>query len=175
MERNEKVNAIIEWFEDNEEVFNDCIEELDSYNGYLGDDRYYSMDELDELYSGQDATEILRRAFYGYDAETWHTDSHGEKEHGPFNPNRDYFTYNGYGNLVSADYKDYSAYLDEYAVESMAENRRYIDEIDDDPELSELFDKLEYDEEDEAEDEAAHYAEMLNETDEEDTEGANDD
>ena len=36
----EKINAIIEYFENNEETFNDCIEELDSYNGYLGDDRY---------------------------------------------------------------------------------------------------------------------------------------
>ena len=148
MERNEKVNAIIEWFEDNEDVFNDCIEELDGYNGYLGDDRYYSMDELSELYSGADPIELLNRAYFGHDAETWHTDSHGEKEYGPFNPNRDYFTFNGYGNLVSADYKDYSAFLDKYAVESMAENRNYIYEIDNDPDLRELFDALE-DEEDE--------------------------
>lgn len=153
MERNEKVNAIIEWFKDNEDVFNECIEELDSYNGYLGDDRYYSMDELDELYSGQAASEILYRAFYGYDAETWHTDSHGEKEYGPFNPNRDYFTFNGYGNLVSADHKDYSAFMGEWTVEAMAEDRNYIDGIDNDPDLRELFDALE-DEEDEEEQEA---------------------
>ena len=153
MERNEKVNAIIEWFEDNEDVFNDCIEDLDSYNGYLGDDRYYSMDELSELYSGADPIELLNRAYFGHDAETWHTDSHGEKEYGPFNPNRDYFTFNGYGNLVSADYKDYSAFLDKYAVESMAENRNYIYEIDNDPDLRELFDALE-DEEGEEEQEA---------------------
>ena len=153
MERNEKVNAIIEWFEDNEEVFNDCIEELDSYNGYLGDDRYYSMDELNELYSGTDPIELLNRAYFGHDAETWHTDSHGEKEYGPFNPNREYFTFNGYGNLVSANYKDYSAFLDKYAVESMADNRNYIWEINHNPELRELFDALE-DEEDEEEQEA---------------------
>jgi hypothetical protein len=143
MEREQALKNIIEYFEQNEDIFNDCIEDLDSYNGYLGDDRYYSMDELDELYSGQGATEILMRAFYGYDAETWHTDSHGEKEYGPFNPNRDYFTYNGYGNLVSADYKDYSAYLGKYAVESMAENRGHLWYIDNTPELSELFDELE--------------------------------
>ena len=147
MERNEKVNAIIEWFEDNEDVFNDCIEELDSYNGYLGDDRYYSMDELSELYRGADPIELLNSAYFGHDEETWHTDIHGEKERGPFNPNREYFTFNGYGNLVSANYKDYSAFLDEYAVESMAENRRYIYGIDGDPYLRELFDALENDEE----------------------------
>lgn len=136
-------NAILEWFEDHEDEYNAAIEELDSYNGYLGDDRYYSMDELDELYSGVEPSEILRRAFYGYDSETWTTDSHGEKEYGAFNPNRDYFTFNGYGNLVSADYKDYTAHLDSYLIDSMSENRRYIDTIDENDELSELFDKLE--------------------------------
>ena len=145
--REAAINAIIDWFDNNEEVFNNCIEELDSYNGYLNDDRYYSMDELNELYNGQDATEILCRAFYGYDEETWTTDSSGNKEYGAFNPNRDYFRFNGYGNLVSADYKDYSGQLDHYAVESMSENRNYIDSIDDNDELAALFDALEADEE----------------------------
>ena len=145
MEREQALKNIIEYFEQNEDVFNDCIEDLDSYNGYLGDDRIYSMEELDEIYNGQEPTEILRRAFYGYDAETWHADSHGEKEYGPFNPNRDYFTFNGYGNFVSADYKDYSDKIDEYAIEQMSDNRQWIDEIDNDEELSKLFDILEDD------------------------------
>lgn len=135
--------AIIEFFKENEDVFNDCIEELDGYNGYLNDDRYYSMDELDELYTGTEPSEILRRAYYGYDAETYITDGSGNKEYGQFNPNREYFTYNGYGNLVSADYKDYSAHLDKYAIEAMSENRNYIDTIEDNEELTELFDELE--------------------------------
>lgn len=143
MSKESIIKKIVAWFEENEDVFNDCIEELDSYNGYLGDDRYYSMDELDELYNGVEASEVLRRAFYGYDEETYHTDSHGEREYGPFNPNRDYFRFNGYGNLVSADYKDYSAQLDHYAVEEMAENRDEISTIDDNEELSDMFDELE--------------------------------
>lgn len=135
--------AIIEFFKENKDVFNDCIEELDGYNGYLNDDRYYSMDELDELYTGTEPSEILRRAYYGYDAETYTTDGSGNREYGQFNPNREYFTYNGYGNLVSADYKDYSGRLDNYAVEAMSENRNYIDTIEDNEELAELFDELE--------------------------------
>ena len=142
----EEITAdIIAYFENNEDVFNDCMEELDGYNGYLGDDRYYSMDELDEFYNGVEPSEILRRAFYGYDSETYTTDGSGNREYGAFNPNRDYFTYNGYGNLVSADYKDYSAYLDHYAVEAMSENRSYIDTIADTDELNALFDELEQD------------------------------
>lgn len=101
------------------------------------------MDELDELHSGTEPSKILRRAFFGYDEETYTTDRDGNKTYGAFNPNRDYFRYNGYGNLVSADYKDYSGQLDKYAVESMSENRRYIDSIEQSDELAALFDELE--------------------------------
>lgn len=134
---------IIQYFKENEDVFNDCIEELDSYNSYLGDDRYYSMDELNDLYSGTEPQEILFRAFYGYDEDTYTTDGSGNKTYGAFNPNREYFRYNGYGNLVSADYKDYSDKLDGYAIEAMSEDRNYIDSIENDDILSGLFDELE--------------------------------
>lgn len=146
----EEVTAdIIKYFQDNEDVFNDCMEELDGYNGYLGDNRYYLMDELDEFYRDSDPLEILRRAYYGRDDNTWTTDSSDNKTYGEFNPNRDYFYYNGYGNLVSSDYKDYFHLLDNYAIEAMNENRCYIDSIDNDEELTALFDELEAAAEDE--------------------------
>lgn len=141
------VKKIIEFFNENEDIFNSCIEELDSYNGYLRDDRYYSMDEIDEFYSGTDPLELLRRAYYGRDDDNYTTDSSGNKTYGEFNPNRDYFYYNGYGNLVSSDYKDYSHKLDEYAIEEMSENRQYIDSIDGDDDLAALFDELEQEDE----------------------------
>lgn len=140
----EEITAdIIAYFEENEEEYNRAIEELDGYNGYLNDDRYYSMDDFNELHNGLQPDELLRRAFYGYDEETYITDSNGNKTYGAFNPNRDYFRYNGYGNLVSADYKDYSANLDEWAVKAMSEHRYYIDSIEDSEELAALFDELE--------------------------------
>ena len=135
--------AIIEFFEENEEIFNACMEELDSYNGYLGDDRYYCMEELDELYSDTKPIDLLYRTFYGHDDDTWTTDASGNKTYGEFNPNRTYFYYNGYGNLVSSDYKDYTGRLDHYAVEEMSENRDYINTIKDNEELTSLFDELE--------------------------------
>jgi hypothetical protein len=141
------IKEIIAYFEENEDIFNACIEELDSYNGYLNDDRYYEMEMLNEFYSGTDPIELLQRAYYGRDDDTWTIDASGNKTYGEFNPNRDYFYYNGYGNLVSSDYKDYSAHLDEYAINAMSENRQYIDTIDDNDELSALFDELELDEE----------------------------
>lgn len=134
---------IIQYFKENEDIFSDCMEELDSYNGYLGDDRYYSMEELNDLYSGQEPQEILLRAFYGFDADSWHTDRGGNKIYGAFNPNRDYFYLNGYDNLVSSDYKDYSNKLDEYAIKEMRENRGNIDSIENDDTLAGLFDELE--------------------------------
>ena len=134
---------IVEYFKNNEEIYNNCIEELDGYNGYLGDNRYYPMDELNEFYRDSDPLEILYRAFYGQDDDTWTTDSTGNKTYGEFNPNREYFYYNGYGNLVSSDYKDYSFLLDIYAIKAMSENRNYIDSIETDETLQKLFDELE--------------------------------
>ena len=142
----EEITAdIIAYFKNNEDIFNDCMEELDGYNGYLNDNRYYLMEELDDFYRDSDPLEILYRAYYGRDDDTWTTDNTGNKTYGEFNPNREYFYYNGYGNLVSSDYKDYSHLLDNYAIEAMNENRCYIDSIDNDEELTALFDELEQD------------------------------
>lgn len=146
MEREKVVEKIVEYFRENEDIFNDCIEELDSCNDYLGDDRYYCMDEMSELFYGEDPIRLLNMAFFGHDSETWTTDASGDRIYGEFNPNREYFTFNGYGNFVSADYKDYSAYMGAYAVEEMADNRQWIDTIESDDELSALFDLLEEDE-----------------------------
>lgn len=138
----EAVEALMEYFRDNEEEFNEAIESLDSWNGYLGDDRYYSMDELDEIYSGTEPTEILYRAFYGHDEDSYTTDSRGNKEYGQFNPNREYFYFNGYGNLVSTDYKDYSDKLDDYAIREMIDNRDKIDLASISDELEEMCDAI---------------------------------
>lgn len=136
---------IIEYFKKNEEVFNDCMEELDSYNGYLGDNRYYPIEELDEICNGTEPSEIIRQAFFGYDEETYNTDrdENENKTYGAFNPYRDYFRYNAYGNLVSADYKDYSSMLEPFTIEAMRENRDYIESIENEEELKTLFDEFE--------------------------------
>lgn len=146
--KNDVIDRIINYLETNEDIARECLEQLDGYNGYLGDDRYYPMEELDELYNGQDPLEVLYRAYYGYDEDSYTTDSSGNKDYREFNPNRKYFKFNGYGNLVSTDYPDYSGLLDHYAVETMLENRTYIDAIDEDDELKALFDELEKEAED---------------------------
>jgi len=135
-------NDIINYFQENESVFNECIEEIDSYNGYLNDSRYYPMEELGLYFSEVDPIELLNRAFYGHD-ESYHTDEYGQKHYEAFNPNREYFSFNGYGNLVSSDEKDYSGFLDEYFINALIENRGNLYCIDENEELSSMFDDLE--------------------------------
>lgn len=131
MDKKTAYDIIIKYFNDHTEEFNQMIEELNSYSGFAEDDMFYEMDILDEFFSGTEPCEILRRAFYGYDADTWTKNSYGEKEYGPFNPNRKYFSFNGYGNFISSDYKDYTHLLDDYFVEELikyASNVWYLPE-----------------------------------------------
>lgn len=132
---NEKLNDIIEYFENNLDVFADCIEELDGYDGYLDDNRLYPMCELDDILCGKSATEIIDLV-----------------EGNDFNTNDDYFYYDIYG-LKSTDDREghYEDYIDEYVVERMSQYRRWVDTIDRTDELCELFDSYEAgdDEEDE--------------------------
>lgn len=141
--KNEILSEIKEYFKDNPDIFNECLEEADGWDGLLGDDRYYNMEKIDDLFSDNSITDILNRAYFGYDEETYTTDGSGQRDYGQFNPNRNYFRFNGYGNLVSADYPDYSDQLDDYTIQRLCEDRQHIDSIDRYDELSELFDALE--------------------------------
>lgn len=99
------------------------------------------MDELDDFYPEVEPSEILRRAFFGYD-DVYST---SEKK-APFNPNRDYFYINGYGNLVSTDERDYSAYLDEEFVEDIIDNASNLDLSDGAQEILEKYEDQEEEE-----------------------------
>lgn len=142
--RENTIEKIVAYFREDENLLEECLEQLDAYNGCLGDSRYVSMEELRYYFS--DPMDILYRAFYGHDDDTWTTDGIGNREYGPFNPNREYFYFNGYGNLVSSNYKDYSGWIDKWAVEDMCRYRTWIDAIDDNDELRALFDELETEE-----------------------------
>ena len=114
----ELVKELMNYYRENMNDFNNDIEELDRWNGCLYDDKIYPMDDLNEFFSNEKPDEIIRRAFYGYD-ETYTKDEQRE----PFNPNRNYFHFNGYGNLVSIDEKDYSDYLDIAFIQDIIDNR----------------------------------------------------
>lgn len=136
------INRIREYFKDNPEIFNTCVEQLDDYSEYLNGEHYYSMDEFDEICFGLTPTEIALKIYYGFDADSYTTDGYGNKSYSEFNPNRKYVLYNGLGNFISSDVKDYSDCLDDYIINAMNENREYIDEIYENDDLLELFNEL---------------------------------
>ena len=111
------VDELMNYYRENMEDFVNDIEELDNRTGCLYDDKIYPMDELNELFQGTEPDEIIRRAFYGYDEPI-----NKDEERLPFNPNREYFYFNGYGNLVSIDEKDYSSYIEESFIQDIIDN-----------------------------------------------------
>ena len=135
--------TLLNYYQQNEEDFNHDIEELDSWlrNGILGDNCIEDMDFLNELYQGKDATEILRRAYFGHDDDTWHEEN-GERVYGEFNPNRDYFYFIGKGNLVSTDERDYIDYLDLDHVEDIIDNEGHLDLSDGAQEIIDYYDEV---------------------------------
>ena len=133
------VKELLTYYQQNEDDFNHDIEELDSWNGCLYDRRLEPMEMLDEIYQGKDVTEILRRAYYGHDDDSWHIED-GEKVYDEFNPNRDYFYFNGYGNLVSTDERDYSDFLDENYVQDIIDNENNLDMSDGAQEIIDNYD-----------------------------------
>lgn len=76
------------------------------YNNNMFDDEILSYDTLEELIqnSSEGGLYWINRFFYGSD------DYNNE---GGANPNRDYFTFNGYGNIESFDYI-YNSYSGEF-------------------------------------------------------------
>ena len=132
----EKILEVLKGMEDGDliSVWNEYCDKCNMY-----DDRIYYMEEIDDLFSGQDVTYILNRAFFGHDQ--WSDNSE-------FNPNRAYFTFNGYGNLISLDWISYNEYADSFGdciddsalVDYIVENndslynddiQNVLDEIDD--------------------------------------------
>ena len=114
----ELVEKLLEYYKENKEDFANDIEVLDDWTGCLYDDKIYPMEELNEFFSNEKPDEIIRRAFYGYDEPI-----NENEQRQPFNPNREFFYFNGYGNLVSIGEKDYSDYLDIAFIQDIIDNR----------------------------------------------------
>ena len=65
------------------------LQHMNGYDGCFEEATYYDMDEFDEFMSNCTPMKIAQMIFYG-----------------DFNPNNDYFRFNAYGNLESADWHD---------------------------------------------------------------------
>ena len=76
------------------------VQEVNSYNGDLDYLEFYDMDSFNDIMNGLDPDELARRIF-----------------HGDFNPNHEYFEFNGYGNLESLSEYDVEKELLDYEEE----------------------------------------------------------
>lgn len=132
---------LLNYYQENDDDFNHDIEEMDSWSGCLGDCRIEPMYVLDEIYQSKQVTEVLRRAYFGYDDDSWHEEN-GKRAYGEFNPNRDYFYFNGCGNLVSTDELDYSDYLDVDYVQDIIDNECHLYLSDGAQEIIDSYDEL---------------------------------
>ena len=65
------------------------LQHMNGYDGCFEEATYYDMDEFNEFMSNYTPMEIAQMIYFG-----------------EFNPNDDYFRFNGYGNLESADWQD---------------------------------------------------------------------
>jgi hypothetical protein len=106
-ERREYIyNAMLDMIKADSDLLVEVCEELDGWDGFLGDDRCYSMDEIDEILGDRKPSELLNMVS------------------SDFNYNDDYFYFNGYGNLESCDYKE-DRYLDVFTHEEILDE--YLD------------------------------------------------
>ena len=98
-------NKLMELFKamDDNDLMDVWREYCEHTNRY--DDEIYTMDLFDDFYCGMSPVDIATRCFYGHDE--WNDES-------SFNPNRDYFYLNGYGNPVSIDYIGYNEYSEKF-------------------------------------------------------------
>lgn len=72
------------------------LQHINAYDGNFDDCVYYDMDSFDEFLDGYTPMEIAQMMWFG-----------------EFNPNDEYFRFNAYGNLESADWRDVVAEVED--------------------------------------------------------------
>ena len=87
MTREQAIRNYVEQLNGDDLIY--LLQHMNGYDGCFEEATYYDMDEFDEFLSGRTPVEIARMIFFG-----------------EFNPNNDYFRFNAYGNLESADWPD---------------------------------------------------------------------
>lgn len=118
------IDQLKEYFEKHLEEFARMIEFVDDIDDdLLNDDRLIPMYYLNEELHGRTPTDIIERAFYGFDFAPYALMARSSFTPGAFNPNAEFFYWNGYGNLVSVRQclvpEYYSKFIDRYHVEQI--------------------------------------------------------
>ena len=153
---NEELDSFVNG--DTEDVADVC-EQIDRYNGFLGDDRYYPMYEIDELVNIKDKSVLEVFDMFS----------------GDFDSNDDYFQFSVYG-IISTNTRDYVDLLGaSEIIEEIKDNINQVDnndlevifdnedcasaELDD---LEELFADIEEDDEEAMKDAQNQLEEFIN-------------
>ena len=117
-------------------VWNEYCRETNKFDDEIMDD--YELEEWAN--NSGDTMNILNRFFFGSDEEREGTSA---------NPNRNYFKFNGYGNIVSFDYI-YNQFTDEFYYVDADELAEYIAENEEsfyNDEIQEIIDEYTSEEE----------------------------
>ena len=124
------------------------LRHMNAYDGCFEEFTYYDMDEFDEFLSNATPLEIARMIFFGDD----------------FNPNDEYFRFNAYGNLKSANRGDVVAeaedlvddildhLVNDYDGDTPWAELDYMVDADDDAVFNEDFEEIDDDEDDDDDD-----------------------
>lgn len=101
--KKERILEVIKGMNDGDiiQLWNEYCQDANRYDDEIMD--AYAMEELIE--NSNDTMNWLNRFFFGYD---------DYNKEGSANPNRSYFTFNGYGNIISFDYI-YNSYTEEFS------------------------------------------------------------
>nr|DAJ12311.1 MAG TPA: hypothetical protein [Bacteriophage sp.] len=89
MTREQAIRSYVEQLSGSELA--ELLQYINSYDGSFEESTYYDMDSFDEFMSNYTPSEIARMMWFG-----------------EFNPNEEYFRFNGYGNLESLDWQEIS-------------------------------------------------------------------
>ena len=134
MNKQEKVKErLLKYFEENEDVFNEVILNLGCLSGILEHDKFYDMPELQYFfneYPCESVVDLLLKAHCGKDLDS---------QDKPFNPTRDYFRFDAYGNLESTNYPDYSSHLGDEFLEQVIKYKDELCSFQDNSELQEIL------------------------------------
>ena len=119
------------------------LQHMNGYDGCFEESTYYDMDSFDEFMSNCTPTEIARMIYFG-----------------EFNPNDDYFRFDGYGNLESANWGDVVAVAEDlvddildhlvnhYDGDTPWADLDYMVDADDDAIFNEEFEEIDDDDDD---------------------------
>ena len=142
MTREQAIATYVENLSNGELV--ELLQHMNGYDSCFDDCIYYDMAEFDDFMSDYTPMEIAQRIFYG----------------GGFNPNHDFFRFNGYGNLESAHWHDVEAEAEDlkddiidhlvnyYDGDTPWAGLDYLVDADDDTLFNEDFEEVDEDDDD---------------------------